>query len=348
MSLAEPGSVSSSGSAMTPVVTRSTRAASPSTTKKTPTVSLRLSDYNKKKGSFVTSRQLAKRMLFIGVLPGIGYDVIRHYAKNHQILGILGPDGDDSLTNLAEECRKLGASEAFCIDTDVTSKESVDGAVDQFIGLLEGIDLVFYFSTQLMQARLTELQPFEFRELATQVMNLNYRGAVFAIHTLLEHLLESKGQLVTVMYGIGNLNPPGMSFYSASIAALEVFVDAVQKENPVLDTCLVKCSNVNDESFRTRLGPDLKAVSGEEGDPTKGCPLTDITRQIVSAVLARKRIYTMAMTGEVWKGQVSSETKKGEDAIMRFNAADAQTKPPCQAYLKSGKCARGTSCPFAH
>ncbi|KAL3535069.1 hypothetical protein ACH5RR_003530 [Cinchona calisaya] len=167
-----------------------------------------------------------KVVLITGASSGIGEHLTYEYAKRGACLVIIARR-ENLLKDVAEKARKLGSPDVVPIRADVLKvddcKRFVEEAVNHFGRLDHVVNNAGIVSMCLIEdaADITNLQ---------SVMDVNFWGSVYPTYFAIPHLKRTKGSILVNASSAAILNPPGLSIYSASKAALVSFYETMRVE----------------------------------------------------------------------------------------------------------------------
>ncbi len=158
----------------------------------------------------------AKTIVITGASGGIGCELARQYARTGVVLGLIGRDFA-RLEPLAQVCRSLGA-EVLCGAVDIRDREGLRRWLEEF-DARHPVDLL------IVNAGVTcGLGPGKSRETdeeADRLCDINYRGTVNTVSSLVEHMRARKsGRIVLIASLAGMRALPDMPSYSATKAAV--------------------------------------------------------------------------------------------------------------------------------
>lgn len=98
--------------------------------------------------------------------------------------------------------------------------------IDETVKQYGGIDIVFYVAGVAMHCLFHEIT--NLKAVMSQIMDVNFTGAVYCIYHCQQHLKKSKGQFVAVSSVAGEIAPPFSTLYAASKHAMNgnpVYID---------------------------------------------------------------------------------------------------------------------------
>jgi short-subunit dehydrogenase len=163
------------------------------------------------------------RVFITGATSGIGEAFARHYGQAGATLGLLARR-QEMLEQLAAELRSTGVNVGV-YRADVSDTGAVQRAIDDFVGLAGGADLVIANAGVALRDSLLTGN-------ATSVANLMRINVIGATNTIVPFIpimaRQKTGTLVAVSSAAGHRGLPGRAAYSASKAALITFMDALR------------------------------------------------------------------------------------------------------------------------
>jgi NAD(P)-dependent dehydrogenase (short-subunit alcohol dehydrogenase family) len=149
-----------------------------------------------------TARALeGRRALVTGASRGVGAGVARAFAERGARVGLLSRSGDD-----------LGLPGALGVRCDVSSREDVVAAVEAVVERFGGLDCVVANAGVGMYGPFLDLEPDDIEAM----VDVNLKGTVYTAQATLPHLIESKGDWVTLASVAGLRGFPGETVYNAT------------------------------------------------------------------------------------------------------------------------------------
>jgi short-subunit dehydrogenase len=194
-----------------------------------------------------------KTVVLTGASSGIGRALALALARQRPRLALAARD-TESLADVAEECRALGA-EAVVVPTDVSDPAAAAFLIETAVSSFGGIDVLVNNAGVSMMARfdeVTDLSVFEF------LMRVNYLGCVYLTHHALPHLKASRGQIAVMASLAGLTGVPTRTGYAASKHAVIGFYDSLRIElaGSGVDVTVIAPDFVRSEIHRRSVGPD--------------------------------------------------------------------------------------------
>ncbi len=157
-----------------------------------------------------------------GPSRGIGRALARSLAARGAVLG-LAARSEDQLAALAAEL----PGEHHVLPCDVGDRASVAAAVERFVQLAGGVELV------VANAGVAHYGPFAALDVekAEQMTRVNWLGTLYTVDAALPHLLSrAEGHIVIVSSGAGWRAFPWAAVYGATKAAQRAFGEALRHE----------------------------------------------------------------------------------------------------------------------
>lgn len=161
-----------------------------------------------------------------GATSGLGWELAKLYAVKGCSLLLSGRD-EARLREISEICRALGARvETEAIDS--TNFSEMDVWLTQAY-VQQPIDL-FVANAGIGGSEVLVSGCAENAELARKILEVNTKGTISAITTLIPHMVErGSGQIVIVGSISAAIGLPQSPVYCASKAALSVYADAIRR-----------------------------------------------------------------------------------------------------------------------
>src|SRR5437773_9197966 len=165
-----------------------------------------------------------KTVSVTGASSGIGEALAIAMAQKGATLGLLARR-TDLLQDLADRCEQAGAIARY-FPADVTDPAAVANAIDKFIHEFDRIDiLVCNAGIGGNNEAAKQYQP----DAVRQVIDVNFMGAVNAVHAALPAMLDQgAGQLVAISSLAGIRGLRKSAAYCASKAAMTAFFESVR------------------------------------------------------------------------------------------------------------------------
>ena len=162
-----------------------------------------------------------------GASSGIGRETAIRYAGRHARLA-LAARSEDTLEEVAEECRAAGATEVLVHATDIADAEQVQSLFDAAITEFGRIDVAAQCAAITAFGRFEDLPV----EVFDGIVRTNLLGAANVARAALVHFQsEGSGHLVLVGSLLGRTAVPFQSAYVVSKFALRGLVRVLRQEN---------------------------------------------------------------------------------------------------------------------
>lgn len=183
-------------------------------------------------------------------------------------------------------CREISESggSSISVQADITDRAQCNKIIDAAIENYRRIDVLILNAGISMWAKFDEINDVGFFK---DIMNTNYMGSVYCVHSALPFLKKSKGKIVSCSTGQAIMGFPNHSGYVASKHALHGFLSTIRMENKeditVLEAVLswIKGTSLRGNSY----GPDGKKQQGFAKKHTKeAVPLSQCVQIIISSI----------------------------------------------------------------
>ncbi len=221
-----------------------------------------------------------KVFIITGASSGIGAELALQLSKK----GAYVVCAARTIENLESICRKINreGNLSIAVQADITDKAQCDKIVKVAIEKYNKIDALVLNAGISMWAKFDEVKDIDFFK---TIMETNYMGSVYCVHSALPFLKKSKGKIISCSTAQAIMGFPNHSGYVASKHALHGFLSTIRMENKsdvtILEAVLswIKGTNLRNNSFKY----DGKKQSGttrkhtEEAIPLSLCVQTIIT-----------------------------------------------------------------------
>ncbi len=200
-----------------------------------------------------------KVFIITGASSGIGAELAHQLAKKGAKV-VCAARTLKKLENICTKINKNGGS-AVPVQVDITDKNQCDKMVEKTIRSYNKIDGLVLNAGVSMWAKFDEIKDVSFFK---TIMNTNYLGSVYCVHSALPYLKKSKGKIISCSTGQAIMGFPNHSGYVASKHALHGFLSTIRMENKneitILEAVLswIKGTNLRGNSF----GADGKKQDG--------------------------------------------------------------------------------------
>ena len=217
--------------------------------------------------TYALSRRFPRQRAFItGAASGLGQALAMELARdgwNLCLVDLAGP----RLEETAQQARQAGARTVYTRVLDVTNREQYASVVEEWLGVLGGMDVVINNAGVAVCGLVGELDPADWDWL----MGINLTGVMNGCHLFVDALKRQKsGHIINISSASALLPAPRMGAYSAAKAGVRAFSEVLYGE---LRSHGVGVSVVMPEFFRTNLGETARGP-----DTSKAVYLLDHAR----------------------------------------------------------------------
>ena len=233
---------------------------------------------------------LGKVCVITGASSGIGKSLSLKLASEGAIV-VLAARRNSKLKSIIKEIKEFGG-EAVGIKTDITKSIECKNLIDETINHYEKIDLLLLGAGVSMWAPFEEISDISF---FNDLIETNYKGAVYCVHSALPHLILSKGMIVTCSTAQAIVGFTNHSGYAASKHALHGFLDTLDIELNgkvrFLEAFLgwIRGTNMRSNAF----GPDGKKMGETKRKHSKNSVSVDdcSERMVIAIKNDKKTVY---------------------------------------------------------
>ena len=177
----------------------------------------------------ITIDLTGKNAVITGGTRGIGRAISRRLAEaGANTAAVWRGDADTAQVSLAErEAFGLGSHKNY--QADIGDEGQIDGLMGQVKSdYADGLDILVLNAGTGLSGKVTEIAPAQWR----RMLDVNL-GSAFLLTRGLVPILRPGGSIVAIGSGSGHDPIPGLAFYGASKAALNVFIaDLAQEVGP--------------------------------------------------------------------------------------------------------------------
>jgi NAD(P)-dependent dehydrogenase (short-subunit alcohol dehydrogenase family) len=198
------------------------------------------------------------RVAFVtGASRGVGAAVARAFHGDGMKVALASRSGDDLGVGLGLEC-------------DVRSPDSVAAAVDATVAEFGGIDVVVANAGVGAYGPFLEMNPDD----VEAMIDINLKGTIYTARFTLPHLIERRGDFVSLASVAGLRAFPGEAVYNASKFGMLGFTRALDHELRELG---VRVTNIAPGGIAT----DFAMGSGRTADSVEGMMSADEVADVV-------------------------------------------------------------------
>jgi len=202
-------------------------------------------------------------VVITGASSGIGKATALRFAEQGAH-GVLAGRREDSLRQLAEECRELGVR-SLAVKTDVTDESQMAELCRRALAEFGRIDVWVNNAGVMLYGRVEDTPSHAMR----RVFETNVFGYMYGARGVLPQFRrQGHGTLINVASMVGKAGVAYMSAYVASKHALIGFADCLRQEL-MLDGTDVKVCTVMPASIDTPLFQHAANYTGQQGQPIK-------------------------------------------------------------------------------
>jgi NAD(P)-dependent dehydrogenase (short-subunit alcohol dehydrogenase family) len=239
-----------------------------------------------------------KVVLITGGSSGIGLACAKLFVAQKWQVAITGRNAE----TLNEAFLEISTSQnqLLTIVADVSRPEDCAAMVQQTVAHFGRLDCLINNAGISMRALFEEVQ----MEAFFQVMDINFKGMVYATKLALPHITAAKGNIIAISSIAGYRGLPGRTAYSASKFAMNGFMEALRLELKTQGVHVgVVSPGFTASNIRKRA---LKADGSPQGDSplqeNKLMSAEEVAEAIYGAVIHRKREVVLTTQGKltVW------------------------------------------------
>ena len=225
---------------------------------------------------------LGKVCIITGASSGIGKSLSLKLASQGAII-VLAARRNSKLKSIIKDIKESGG-EAIGIKTDITKSIECKNIIDETINQYNKIDLLLLGAGVSMWAPFEEISDISF---FNDLIETNYKGAVYCVHSALPHLILSQGMIITCSTAQAIVGFTNHSGYAASKHALHGFLDTLDIELNgkvrFLEAFLgwIRGTNMRSNAF----GPDGKKMGETKRKHSKNSvSVDDCSERIIRAI----------------------------------------------------------------
>jgi NADP-dependent 3-hydroxy acid dehydrogenase YdfG len=213
---------------------------------------------------------VTERVAFVtGASRGVGAAVARAFHADGMAVALASRSGDDLGIGLGLEC-------------DVRDPDAVAAAVDATVGELGRLDVVVANAGVGAYGPFLEMKPDD----VEAMIDVNLKGTLYTARCTLPHLIESKGDFVSLASVAGLRAFPGEAVYNASKFGMLGFTRALDHELRELG---VRVTNIAPGGVAT----DFAMGSGRTADSVEGMMSAEEVADVVLFAVNQPRNLRM-------------------------------------------------------
>ena len=223
-----------------------------------------------------------KVFVITGASSGIGAELATQLSRKGGIV-FCAARTKEKLEAVCHEISKNGGH-SIPVQADITDKTQCDKIINVAVERYKRIDGLVLNAGISMWAKFDKLKDVEFFK---DIMNTNYMGSVYCVHSALPFLKKSKGKIVSCSTGQAIMGFPNHSGYVASKHALHGFLSTIRMENKaditVLEAVLswIKGTKLRENSFSAD-GKKHRGVTRKH--TSEAVPLGYCVQMIISSI----------------------------------------------------------------
>ena len=270
---------------------------------------------------------MAKAAVVTGCSSGIGYETALSLARH-------GYKTYATMRNASKSKEILDAAAAENLDLavtalDVSSKESIDAAMDEILDREGRIDVLVNNAGYVMFGTLEEVSISEFRE----QFETNFFGIINLLHRAVPAMRkQGGGRIVNISSVAGRIGLPCTSAYISSKFALEGLSESLRYE---VDQFNIKVVLIEPGVIKSNLFNSMK-VAGADGSS----PYSALTKGVLSGIGTMAELGTppadvaSAVIRAIQEKEPQPRYIVGKDAAMFLDIKKAKTDLEFEKYLK--------------
>ena len=235
-------------------------------------------------------------VLITGAAGGIGRAMAKRWYQRHGAQLVLLDFEPDSLAEAEAELTALGA-DVLAVESDVTSAEQVQAAVDAAVDRFGGIDVVVANAGTVHRSRFSETDLDVYRK----VMDVNFFGSLYTAKAALPALKKSKGVIVVTSSIAGVAPLYGRTGYAASKHALHGLFESARTELAEEGVrVMIVCPTFTRSPFEQRaMGADGEKAGTKRSMTGKIAEPEDVADAVIDGVAAGKKLLVLSATGKL-------------------------------------------------
>ena len=225
-----------------------------------------------------------KTFVITGASSGLGKALAVALAA-HNVNLVLAARNLGALDKVAQICKQSGSPLPLTVMTDVTDADQCRSMVEEAVNQHGSIDYLILnagISMWSLFENVTDVSIFN------KIMNVNYLGAVYCIHSALPHLKKNRGTIVAISSIQGKMGMAFHSGYAASKHALHGFLDSLRMELKDVHILTVMPHWIKGTSLRENaLGTDGQKIGVSKRQHSKESISLDMCSQAIIKAMIR-------------------------------------------------------------
>lgn len=251
-------------------------------------------------------------VVITGASSGIGRATALRFAKTGASL-VLASRREHALTELAQQCERLGAQGTLVVPTDTADPDSVQALAAAAVDRFGQIDVWVNNAAVGVYAPFLDVPLDDFR----RVIDVNLMGYVYGARAALEQMnKQGKGVLINVSSIVGEIPQPYSSAYGMSKAAVRSLGASLRSEQLLKKTRGIKVSTIMPAAIDT---PFFRHAANYTGRRVLAMPpvysADKVARTIVNVAKAPRSEVAVGATSKAMVQQ-HRKTPKAVEAQM--------------------------------
>jgi 3-oxoacyl-[acyl-carrier protein] reductase len=171
-------------------------------------------------------RLSGKKAIVTGGARGIGRGIAEGFAAEGADVAVFDVVGAPAAAPLVNAVEAHG-QRALYLQCDVSDRAAVEGAVNEVVGKLGGVDVLVNNAGIVHEALVEDLDPDDW----DRVIAVNLRGTFLCTRAVLPHMLrQGGGRIINIASQLGQIGGSTMAAYSASKAGVIGLTRALARE----------------------------------------------------------------------------------------------------------------------
>lgn len=236
-----------------------------------------------------------KTVIITGGSSGIGKACAEAFGRAGANIVITGRNAE-ALQRAAEQLRSEQIN-VLTVVADVSVEADNELLVAETLNTFGRIDVLINNAGISMRALFEDLD----LKVIRQVMDINFYGTVYATKYCLPQIIQNKGSIVGVSSIAGYRGLPARTGYSASKAAMQVFLESLRTELLKKDVhVLLACPGFTTSNIRNAaLTKDGSSQGESPRDEGEMMSAEEVAQHILKAVKNRRRDLILTTQGKM-------------------------------------------------